>query len=132
MQGLERVAELPLTPPPPFAHSWVRGFGLVGDRPVPAVSLSPAQGFPTRGTAKVLLLHALASQEPFAVLVDDVHAIWSVNPEVFVGVQEPVWPVPAGWLTAAQHEAERIFCLSTEAMAEDLFGTAAPSAGDGA
>jgi len=58
-----------------------------------------------------------------------VRAIWSVNPEVFVGVADPQWPVPTRWLTSAQDGEDRVFCLQTEAVAEDLFGPTAPAPG---
>lgn len=130
MEGLERVAEFPVTPPPPLAESWVAGLGLPEDRrPLVVVALQGARerSQPSSDSAKALLLRASGSDASFAVLVDDVRAIWSINPDVFVPAGDVGWPVPSTWLTAAQDGDDRVLRLDTSAIARDLFGLARPA-----
>jgi hypothetical protein len=95
------------------------------------VALQGARGRsrPHSSSAKALLLRASGSEASFAVLVDDVRAIWSINPDVFVPAGDVGWPVPSAWLTAAQDGEDRVLRLDTSAVARDLFGLGAPAEG---
>jgi hypothetical protein len=78
--------------------------------------------------AKALLLRTSATTPAFAVLVDDVRAIWSINPDAFVPAGDVGWPAPAAWLSAAVDGEERVLRLDTRAIERDLFGAASPAA----
>ncbi len=130
MEGLERVAEFSITPPPPHAESWVAGLGFPqGRRPLVVVALQGTRG-PSRArtdSARALLLRASGSDAAFAVLVDDVRAIWSINPDVFLPAGDVGWPAPAAWLSAAPDGEDQVLRLDTSAVARDLFGLAEPA-----
>jgi chemotaxis signal transduction protein len=120
MQHLDRVVEFPLTPPPPLVESWVAGLGVLGDSHLVVLALPGAPRGPL-DSCKAVLLRAPRSGSRFAVEVEDVRAIWSINPDAFTPAADVGWPSPSSWLTAASDGNEHVLCLDTEAVAAWLF-----------
>jgi hypothetical protein len=107
----------------------VAGLGVPeGGRPLVVVGLA---GAASRGSAKAVLLRAPGFEGAFALAVDDVRAIWSINPEVFVPVAATPWAAPGSWLSAAHDGGERVFQLDPGAVARDLFAPAPEGAAPG-
>jgi chemotaxis signal transduction protein len=126
MQHLDRVVEFPLTPPPPLVESWVAGLGLLGDSHLVVLALPGTPRGPL-ASCKAVLLREARSGARFAVEVEDVRAIWSINPDAFAPSADVGWPSPSAWLTAASDGNEHVLCLDTEAVAGWLFGGEAAS-----
>jgi chemotaxis signal transduction protein len=119
-RDLQRVAEFPLTAPPPLAHAWVAGLGVVGGGPLVTLSLAGRPMGPLASCRALLLLTAQHSRR-YAVLVDDVRAIWTIDPEAFVEEPATSWPCPRGWLSAASDAGGQVLMLDTLAVAGWLF-----------
>jgi hypothetical protein len=121
-RDLERVAELLLGPPPPLAEPWVGGIALIAGSPVVALVLCASTAYAE--CKKGLLLRAPRARELYAVIVEDVQAIWTIDEEGFSPADEQAWPCPGGWLTVGERDGEDISRLETDAVAAWLFGAA--------
>ena len=125
---LERVLELPLTAPPPLSGPWVAGLGILADKPLMVVSLAGRPRGPFE-SCRAVLLRAQGRDYRYGVLVEDVRAIRSIEPEAFANRPENSWPCPSGWLTAARDGDVQILKLETPAVASWL--DADDTAGEG-
>lgn len=126
-KDLDRVAEFPLTAPPPLAEGWVAGLGVVGGEPFVTLSLSGRPMGPL-ASCRALLLQTAEHGQRYAVLVDEVRAIWTINPEAFADEPATGWPCPPGWLSAAPDADAQVLMLDTLAVAGWLFPSEGVSA----
>jgi hypothetical protein len=120
MPHLERVVDFELTPPPPLAESWIAGLGLLGGGQVVVLALPGAPQGPL-ASCKAVLLRDARRGDRFAVEVEDVRAIWSINPDAFTPAAGVGWPSPSSWLSSASDGNEHVLCLDTEAVGRWLF-----------
>jgi hypothetical protein len=72
-------------------------------------------------------LHTPKRDRRYCVLVDDVRAIWSIDPDVFADEPAPGWPCPSAWLTATAEGGAQVLKLETPAVAGWLFGAGDPA-----
>jgi hypothetical protein len=118
-RDLERVADLVLGPPPPLAKTWVAGMALVAGTPVIAITLSGSRVYSQSG--KGLLLRAPRTRALYAVIVEDVQTIWTIDDEAFSPARAQPWPCPAAWLAVGEHDGEPVCRLETDAVSASLF-----------
>jgi hypothetical protein len=117
---LDRVAEYPLTEPPPRSEPWVGGLGVLEGRAFLSLSLAGAPRGPLP-FAKGLLFRASGTGSAFAVQVDSVLALWSVDADAVAPGRATSWPCPEAWLGAVMEGGESLLRLDPGAVAASLF-----------
>lgn len=117
---LDRVAEYPLTEPPPRSEPWVGGLGLFEGRAFLSLSLAGAPRGPLP-FAKGLLFRASETVSAYAVQVDSVLALWTVDEDAVLPGTAPAWPCPQSWLCAVLEGGESLLRLDPAAVAASLF-----------
>jgi hypothetical protein len=132
VQDLDRVAEYELTLPPPQAAPWVGGLGHLDGLAYVSLAL-PGRPRGPLSAAKGLLLRASGSDRRYAVQVDDVRALWTVDADDAGPAEVPGWPCPPAWLGVALEGGEPVLRLDTTAVAASLFpaAPASPTEGSG-
>jgi hypothetical protein len=98
----------------------VGGLGVLGGRAFLSLSLAGGPRGPLP-FAKGLLFRASGSAAAYAVQVDAVLALWTVDIEAALPGQAPGWPCPPAWLGAVVEGGETVLRLDPVALAASLF-----------
>jgi len=114
VRDLRRVAECPLTPPPPHAESWIGGLAVLDGGVCVSLTLSGRTKGP-RSATKGLLLETNDKAFRYLVQVDEVRSLWTVQAPT-EAAEKPGWACPTSWLLASVEGSESVLCLDTDAV----------------